>query len=439
MAHKPFHLGWFLVGSHAQAWGLPWSGDNGKSWGKPDLYIDLVRAMERACFDYVLLEDHAHVFDRYKASMELTLKHAISAPRLDPIVMSALLAQATRHIGIIPTVNIVASAPYHTARQIGTLDQISSGRIGWNMVTGSSDRAAQNYGLPKMTEHDQRYEMATEYIEVVNGLWDTWDPGAIVADRATGVFADHTRVHRLDHVGKYFSSRGPLNSGPAAQGRPVMAQAGNSDAGRTVGATFADTVIAAEDSIEKMKSFRQDMRARMSAAGRNPDDCKIMFITSVLVGSSPAEVAVKLELREEMHRRRAEMSVAMLSSFADFDFGAFPLDEPLGEREFAFEGPRNVVGRFLEVNRGRTLREAGVESSKNFDGHGLVGTPDQVAGKMAEIMEEVGGDGFLFAGASITRREMAEVTDGLVPELQRRGLTRNEYTTSQLRDTLREF
>jgi hypothetical protein len=232
VAQKPFHLGWFLVGSHAQAWGLPWSGDNGKNWSRPDLYIDLVRAMERACMDYVLLEDHAHVFDRYKASMELTLKHAVSAPRLDPIVMSALLAQATRHIGIIPTVNIFNSAPYHTARQIGTLDQISSGRIGWNMVTGSSDRAAQNYGLPKMVEHDKRYEMATEYVEVVNGLWDTWDPGAIVADPTTGVFADHTKVHRLDFVGKYFSSRGPLNSGPAAQGRPVMAQAGNSDVRR---------------------------------------------------------------------------------------------------------------------------------------------------------------------------------------------------------------
>ena len=389
--------------------------------------------------DFVLLEDHAHVFDRYKSSMELTLKHAVSAPRLDPVVMSGILAQATRRIGIIPTVNIFNSAPYHTARQIGTLDQISRGRMGWNMVTGSSDRAAQNYGLPKMVEHDKRYAMATEYIEVVNGLWDTWEPGAIVTDPETGVFADHTKVHRLDYAGTYFSSRGPLNSGPAAQGRPVMAQAGNSEAGRTVGATFADTVIAAEDGVEKMKAFRTDLRARMAAAGRNPDDCKIMFITSVLVGATPDEVAVKLEQREQAHRQRAEISVAMLSSFADIDFGEFPLDEPLGEKEFAFEGPRNVVGRFLEVNRGRTLREAGIESSKNFDGHGLVGTPDQVAGKMAEIMEEVGGDGFLFAGASITRREMAEVTDGLIPELQRRGLTRSEYTTTHLRDTLREF
>ena len=348
VSQKPFHLGWFLVGSHAQAWGLPWSGNNGKNWSKPDLYVDLIRAMERACMDFVLLEDHAHVFDRYQGSMELTLKHAVSAPRLDPIVMSAVLAQATSRIGIIPTVNIFASAPYHTARQVGTLDQVSNGRMGWNMVTGSSDRAAQNYGLEKMIEHDKRYEMAAEeYIEVVNGLWDTWEPGAIVTDPDSGVFADHTKVRRLDHVGKYFSSRGPLNSGPAAQGRPVMAQAGNSDAGRTVGATYADTVIAAEDSVEKMKNFRQDMRARMAAAGRDPDECKVMFITSVLVGATPREVEAKLELREALHARRAEISVAMLSSFADIDFGAFPLDEPLGEREFAFEGPRNVVGRFL--------------------------------------------------------------------------------------------
>jgi FMN-dependent oxidoreductase (nitrilotriacetate monooxygenase family) len=439
MAQKPFHLGWFLAGSHAQAWGLPWSGDNGKNWAKPDLYVDLVRAMERACLDYVLLEDHAHIFDRYQSSMALPLAHAVSSPRLDPLLLSAVIATATSRIGIVPTVNMFTAAPYHTARQIGTLDQLANGRAGWNMVTGSSDRAAQNYGLDKMFEHDKRYDMATEYITIVNGLWDGWEPDAILADPESGVFADHRKVHRLDYRGEYFSSRGPLNSGPAVQGRPVMAQAGNSEAGRSVGAAFADTIVAAEDSVEKMKAFRDDIRSRMVSVGRNPDDCKVMFLTSVLLGASADEVAAKIAQREARIAARAEISIAMLSSFADIDFGDFPLDEPLGERAFEFNGPKNVVGRFVELNRGRTLREAGIETGRQYQEHGLSGTPEYVAARMAEIMQEVGGDGFLFAGSSVTRRDVAEVTDGLVPELQRRGLVRTEYSSVQFRDNLREF
>jgi len=183
MSTKPFHLGWFLQGSSAQAWGEPWTGHIGASWMVPELFIDLARALERACFDYLLIEDSSYVGESWAGSTEIYLKHGIAVPRQDPAVVASLMLAATSRIGIVPTFGTYAYPPYLLARLVGTLDQVSSGRIGWNAVTGSSDFAAMNFGLPGMPEHDLRYDMADEYMQVIRALWASWEPGALIADR----------------------------------------------------------------------------------------------------------------------------------------------------------------------------------------------------------------------------------------------------------------
>jgi len=181
---EPFHLAWFLQGSSAQAWGEPWTGLVGTSWIVPELFTDLARVLERACFDYVLIEDSSYIGESYGASTAIYLENAIAVPRQDPSVIASLMTTVTSRIGIVPTFGTYAYHPYLLARLVATLDQVSSGRIGWNAVTGSSDYAAMNFGLPGMPEHDLRYDMADEYMAAVRALWSSWEPGAVIADPA---------------------------------------------------------------------------------------------------------------------------------------------------------------------------------------------------------------------------------------------------------------
>jgi alkanesulfonate monooxygenase SsuD/methylene tetrahydromethanopterin reductase-like flavin-dependent oxidoreductase (luciferase family) len=180
------------------------------------------------------------------------LKNGMSVPRQEPSVIASLMLAATSRLGVVPTLSTFAYHPYLTARTVGTLDQISGGRAGWNMVTGSSDYAAQNFGMDRLPDHDLRYEIAGEYIDIVTQLWDSWQPGAIVADRASGVLIDPGKVHTIDFKGQYYASRGPLNSGPCPQGRPVIAQAGGSAKGRAAAARYADTIVAHPKGIDAM-------------------------------------------------------------------------------------------------------------------------------------------------------------------------------------------
>src|ERR1700744_5039367 len=283
MSAKPFHLAWFLQGSSVQAWGESWTGHIGTTWEQPELFLDMARSLERACFDYILLEDSSYVGESYGGSTEVYLKNAIAVPRQDPSVVASLMTQATSRIGIVPTFGTYAYPPYLLARLIATLDQVSSGRIGWNAVTGSSDFAAMNFGLPGMPEHDLRYDMADEYMEVCRRLWASWDPDAIIADTRTGTLVDPTKVRAVNWEGHYFKTRGPLNSGPCPQGQPVIAQAGGSPRGRQFAARYADTIVAHTKGVAGMKAYRDDVRARMAAFGRNPDSCKVLFLVAPII------------------------------------------------------------------------------------------------------------------------------------------------------------
>jgi FMN-dependent oxidoreductase (nitrilotriacetate monooxygenase family) len=438
MAARAFHLAWFLQGSSVQAWGEPWTGHIGQTWMVPELFTDMARSLERACFDYLLIEDSSYVGESYGGSTELYLNHGIAVPRQDPSVVATLMSQATSRIGIVPTFGTYAYPPYLLARLIATLDQVSSGRIGWNAVTGSSDFAAMNFGMPGMPEHDLRYDMADEYMEVCRRLWGSWEPGAIIADRHSGILVDHTKVRAVNFEGRFYKTRGPLNSGPCPQGHPVIAQAGGSPRGRQFAAQHADTIVAHTKGIAAMKAYRDDVRARMATHGRDPDACKVLFLVAPIIGETDDEAQEKKRWRAARAEAQIPQRLAHLGKVTNIDFGNFDLDKPL-PADITTNGHQQTLDEFRRKAAGRTLRAAMADHNATELSVELVGTPESVAARMGEVMEEVGGDGFLFSMPNVSRRILAEVEDGLVPALQARGLVRAAYAHPQFRDNLLEF
>jgi len=433
----PFHMAWFLQGSSVQAWGEPWTGNISEEWMSAEMFKDLARAIERACFDYLLIEDSIYIGETWKNSRDIFLEGGICVPRQEPSVVATLMAAATSRLGIVPTLSTFAYHPYLTARIIGSIDQISGGRAGWNVVTGFADLSARNFGLDGMEDHDERYVMADEYVSIVKQLWDSWEPGATVADRKSGVLFDPSKVKTIDFTGKYYSSRGPLNSGPTPQGRPVIAQAGGSKVGREFAATHADTIVAAPNGIENMKRYRDEVRASMAAQARDPDSCKILYLLSPVIAETEDQARWFAEQRGIRAAQDLAPRMARLGWSLNIDFAQFDLDQPVAE--LTTNGTQSTLQNFLMRAGKNTLREAVIANCSTGYCVDVVGTPDSAAAQMGEIMEEVGGDGFLIALGDVSRRSVATITDGLVPALQRRGLTRKAYEHSHLRDNLLAF
>ena len=433
MAADKFHLGWFL-NFVADEWNGPW-GDGGATWDGR-FYVEMAQDLERACFDFVILEDKLMVSTAYGGDMKADLKHGVT-PKHDPVPLAVLMAQATTRMGIVPTMSTSFYPPFLLARLCATIDHLAHGRFGWNIVTSAEDRAAQNFGMDKLYEHDERYAMATEYLEVVTKLWDSWEPDAVVRDRETGTYVDYTKVHTIDFEGKYYKSRGPLNTLRPVQGRPVLLQAGASPPGREFAAQYADTIIAYGGSPTDMKSYRDDIRARLAANGRDPDTCKVMFLVSPVVADTTEEAQAKKRrwLTDPLY---LEYMLTQIAAITEIDFSQFNLDEELPE--VSTNGERGSLEKFAAKGKGKTLRQM-VTDDAFASNEDLVGTPDEVAAVMENMMQEVGGDGFLLTSPvfRLNRRYVAEITDGLVPALQRRGLTRTSYTHEQFRDNLLEY
>jgi FMN-dependent oxidoreductase (nitrilotriacetate monooxygenase family) len=433
-----FHLAWFLGhGFGVGDWNGIWRGGAGRDWLRPDYYCDFARALERACFDYLIIEDSAYVPDAYEGTSEIYLRNARAVPKHDPAVLATLMTQVTSRIGIVPTLSITEYPPFLLARLVSTLDHVSGGRAGWNVVTSSSDRAAQNYGHPGQPDHDLRYDMADEFTELVRQLWDSWDADAIVLDEDRGVFADHTKVHPIDFDGRFFRSRGPLNNARSPQGRPVLVQAGGSPRGRDFAARNADTIIASANDVEDMKSYRSDVRKRMEAYGRDPDDCKVLFLVSPTLDETDAAARQRKDREQAAALTHPELALAGMGYITDIDFSVYDVDLPLGQlrTQITTNGHQSSLARFLRDAEDLTLRQIAATP------HGFepVGSPDHVAAILEEAMEETGGDGFLFYLPDFNLRRVIEITDGLVPELQKRQLVRTSYSFDLLRDNLLEF
>jgi FMN-dependent oxidoreductase (nitrilotriacetate monooxygenase family) len=442
-----FHLGWFLgSGFGIQPWNPavdgPWTGTNVKDWMKPDLYVDLTDSLERAGFTYVLIEDTAMVEDSFHGSAEVSLRRGFMAPKNDPMPLVPLMAQRTKHVGIVPTVSTIQYPPYLAARLYTTLDHLTQGRIGMNVVTSVTDRVAQNYGYAEHFDHDERYLMAMEWIECVRALQGTWEDGAILADPVRGVYADHTRVHTADFEGRWFSSRGPLNTIPGPQGTIPIASAGGSPPGRELAATHGDTQMAMCKTVQDMKDYRSDMHARALAHGRKPSDVKLLFLATPVVAATDEEAHAKAEAARAARYSDAAMEYNLwnmsYTSGGRIDFGGIDPDTRVEDIDLSRgNGERSSLANVFQDQQGKTLRQMAAESFQITD-LGLVGSPDTVAGKMGEIMEEVGGDGFLLYTPP-TRVQIAEICDGLAPALRRRGLIRDGYTYSTLAENLQEF
>jgi FMN-dependent oxidoreductase (nitrilotriacetate monooxygenase family) len=433
---KKFHLGWFTNFALDQ-WNDPFSSGGGKPWdGK--FYIEMAQALERACFDYLMLEDTLMVSDSYGHSTDIYLKKGIMVPKHDPAPLAALIGAATTNIGIVSTLSTLAYPPFLLARLAATLDHIAGGRYGWNIVTSGEDLAAQNFGMDKLPPRELRYEMADEYMQVVNQLFASWDPDAVVLDRDTDTYADYTKVRPIHFEGKYFKCRGPLNTAPSPQGRPTYVQAGGSPRGRAFAGKHADSIIAIMHGVKAMKEYRDDVRAKAEAAGRNPDDIKVLFLAAPVLGETEEEAREKYE-RGVSSKSFIEHTLALFGSFTDIDFSQYDLDQPLPGK-LTTNGEQGSLDAFQQFGSGKTLRQLTVENGPQSSIE-LIGTPDQVAEKMGATMEAVGGDGFLIKEPFhlTNRRYILEITEGLVPALQRCGLTRSVYTKTLLRDTLREF
>ena len=433
---KPIHLAWFMNftpgdwDSDFSAGDPPWDGR---------FYVDMALALERAHFDYIMLEDTLMVPEAYGHSTEATLKHALMVPKHDPMPLAAMIAAATSKLGVVATMSTMAYPPYLLARLCSTMDHIANGRFGWNIVTSGEDTAAQNFGFDKLPSREDRYAMADEYLDLVCQLFGSWDDDAVVTDRARGVYADHTKVHPIDFNGKYYKCRGPLNTVPSPQGRPTFVQAGGSPRGRAFAAQHADSIIATANGIEGMRAYRDDVRGHAERAGRNPDDVKVLFLIYPILADTDEEAEAKKQ-RLVTSPAFVEMALASVSSVTDIDFSTFDLDQPLPH--LTTNGEQGSLDKFAQWGSGKTLRQLAAERFAGLPTElELVGSPATVAARMDAIMQGVGGDGFLISTPfqRTSRRFITEVTEGLVPALRRRGLVRESYRSSTLRETLREF
>src|ERR1700730_10439613 len=318
-----------------------------------------------------MFEDTLMVSDAYGGTTAAYLKHALMVPKGDPSPMAALVGASTTRMGIVITMSTLAYPPFLLARLCSTLDNICGGRFGWNIVTSGEDLAAQNFGLDKLPPRQQRYDMCDEYVALCKKLWDSWDADAVVLDRESDTYADHTKVRPIDFVGKYYKCRGPLNTAPSPQGRPAFVQAGGSPRGRQFAAETADSIIAVAPGIAGMKAYRDDVRARAEAAGRDPDEIKVLFVVSPVLGETEGEAKAKFSRFVDSPQYQ-EMTLAQVSSVTDIDFSRFDLDA--GLPRLTTNGEQGSLDAFAQWDSGKTLRQLVQErATRGLDG--VIGTP----------------------------------------------------------------
>lgn len=434
MAHTKFHLGYFT-----KFGATSWPGDGkefGSNWIDGSYHKELAKILEAAKFDFILFEDTVMVGDRYGGSMELDLKNATLAPKLDPLPLLPVMAQETSHIGLIATASTTFYPPYLLARLLSTIDSLTRGRAGWNMVTSSEKNSAQNFGLDKLLPPTVRYDVADEFVELTRKLWDSCEEGALVADPDTGVYVDHRKVHKIDFEGEHFRSRGPLNTVRSPQGYPVLCQAGASERGREFSSKNAEVVLGMmTGGVAGMKAYREDIRARAEAQGRDPDDIKVVFLTPVNILPEGVE---QQEMTEAEKQASFEHNIVMASSSLDVDFSLYDLDVPVPQ-DIVAGGHTSALDHMKKAGReeGKSIRDL-FSAGQGASGMDFSGTVQQVADKLMAVMDEVGGDGFLIEGSGYNR-QLPDLVNGVIPALQKAGAVRTEYTGTTLREILQEF
>jgi FMN-dependent oxidoreductase (nitrilotriacetate monooxygenase family) len=385
--------------------------------------------LEQGKFDAFFMADHMAVLN-----MPIdALKRSHTVTSFEPFTLLSALAVVTEHLGLVATGSTTFDAPYHVARRFASLDHISGGRAGWNIVTTSNPDAALNFGLSEHVEHGERYRRAREFYDVVTGLWDSWADDAFIRDVENGTYFDPAKLHVLDHKGEHLSVRGPLNIARPVQGWPVIVQAGASDAGRQLAAETAEAVFTAQDTLAAGREFYADVKGRMEKAGRSRDHMKILPACFVVVGDSVKEAREKrARLDSLVHYANA---IGSLSIALGHDASAFDPDAPLPEIP---ESNASKSGRERAIDLARreqlTVRQL-AQRLGGYSGLAMVGTPASIADEMEEWLLREACDGFTVQFPYLPGG-LDDFVDKVVPELQRRGLFRCEYEGRTLRENL---
>jgi FMN-dependent oxidoreductase (nitrilotriacetate monooxygenase family) len=388
-------------------------------------YKQRAQLAEQGKLDFIFIADSLFITDK-------SSPHYLN--RFEPLTLLSALAAATSQIGLVATVTASYTEPFNLARQFASLDHISQGRAGWNVVTSWLDGTAANFSKTEHLEHGERYRRADEFIHVVRGLWDSWEDDAFVYDKASGVFFDPAKLHALEHAGEFFQVRGPLNIARSAQGQPVIFQAGTSDDGRNFAARHADAIFVGHDGIEEARDYYRDVKSRAASFGRNPDALFVLPAVAPVVGSTEAE-AEALWI-ERTNLVSIEAALRMLGrGFNDYDFTQHELDAPFPA--LGRDGLNSSQGAVIKITRaareeGLTLREVALRFATprgNF-----VGTPEQLADKFEHWLETAGSDGFVI-GESLPG-QFQRLVETVLPILRARGSFREEYEGSTFRDNL---
>ena len=422
-------LGAFMrpVSIHTAAWRFP--------GGTPDANFNLqalagyIRTLERGKFDAFFMADHLALLNMPIEA----LKRSATVTSFDPLTLLPALAMVTERIGLIATASTTFEAPYLIARRFASLDHISGGRAGWNIVTTSNPDAALNFGLEEHMEHAARYRRAREFYDVVTGLWDSFADDAFIRDVESGIYFDPARHRALDHEGEFFKVRGPLNIARPLQGWPVIVQAGASDAGRQLAAETAEVVFAAGGPLAEGQKLYADIKGRMDRIGRNRDHLKVLPGAFVVLGRTVTEARDKRALLDSLVHH--ESGMAALSIALGTDASKFDPDAPLPdipESNQSKSGRERVLA--LARREGLTVRQLAGRLG-GYGGLGMVGTPAMVADQMQEWFEGEACDGFNVMFPYLPGG-LDDFVDGVVPELQRRGLFRRDYEGRTLRENL---
>ncbi|MGO4197501.1 LLM class flavin-dependent oxidoreductase [Rhizobium sp. YAF28] len=424
-------LGAFLLftGHHVAAWRHP-QASVGTEF---ENYLELARLAEAAKFDAIFFADG--VAARLKDVEAATRKAHSGIYPFEPITLLSALSSVTRNIGLIATASTSFSDPFNLARQFASLDRLSGGRAGWNLVTSSDPDAAYNFGHDAQILHADRYERAEEFADVVLGLWDSFEDDAFIRDRQSGRYFDPHKLHRLDHSGKHFKVRGPLNIPRSPQGRPVLVQAGASEPGKELAARTAEAIFAAQITLEEAVAFYADVKGRLAKFGRSHDDLKILPGIFPVVGRTESEAQEKFESLQALIQ--PEVGLNLISQLSGVDLSAYPLDGLVPDDPPATNAGKSRQALVLDLARREnlTVRQLYLRIAGARGHWQVVGTPVQIADVLEERFENYGADGFNIM-APLMPGGLADFIELVVPELRRRGLFRTEYEGATLRENL---
>jgi FMN-dependent oxidoreductase (nitrilotriacetate monooxygenase family) len=397
-----------------------------------DYYQEIGRILEEGKFHLGFFDDRLALPDRYGGDHAHAIEHGIRCVKLDPIAVLMAMGMATKRLGLGATCSTTYYEPFHVARQFATVDNLTGGRAAWNVVTSLNQGEAFNMGRDAVMEHDSRYDRADEFMEVVLGHWDSWEDGALIVDKASGRFGDASKVHRLDHRGEHFASRGPFTVPRSAQGHPVVIQAGQSGRGRRFAGRWAEVIFAGHASQAQYKVLKDEI----AAAGRNPEHVHLCTLAYTVSAATKAEAEDRMAVIEKLPLEIDALS--LLSEALDFDFASKGLDDAFTAAELqGMSGIQTMRDRVIQTSGkpNPTVRDFVTFSGRARPQGAIVGGPKEVADRLEELFVGRSCDGFVIAATHVPGT-YAEFVRHVVPELQRRGLYHKDYAGPTLRENL---